>query len=76
MIRTQIYIPSDLHETAKLIAAKKDTSLANLLRGFITKGIISEKKKNKTKSLSSLAKLNIRGGPNDLSKKMNKYLYG
>jgi len=76
MIRTQIYIPSDLHQTAKMIALKKDQSLAGLLRMFITNGISEEKKNLKTKSLSSLARLNIMGGPKDLSKNMDKYIYG
>lgn len=76
MIRTQIYIPSDLHQTAKMIASKNDKSLAELFRMFIYNGIIEEKKNVKHKSLASLSKLNIIGGPKDLSKNMDKYIYG
>lgn len=75
MIRTQIYIPYELHQTAKVVAKRKDESLAKVLRRFITKGIEEEKKQLKPKSLSSLAKLNITEGPKDLSRNMNKYLY-
>lgn len=75
MIRTQIYIPDDLHYMAKLIAKRKDESLAELLRCYIAEGLKKEKEKLKPKSLASLAKLNITGGPKDLSSKMDKYLY-
>lgn len=75
MIRTQIYIPDELHQTAKLIAKIKDESLAEVLREFIAKGIMQERKQIKQKSLSSLTKLNIISGPKDLSRNMDKYLY-
>lgn len=75
MIRTQIYIPEYLHQTAKTIAEKKNESLAKLLRRMIARGIKEENKSTKSKSLSSLSKLNITGGPKDLSRKMDKYLY-
>lgn len=75
MIRTQIYIPEELHQKAKIIAKRKEESLAKLLRHLIAKGVIEEKKRLKPKSLSSLTKLNITGGPKDLSSNMDKYLY-
>lgn len=75
MLRTQIYIPSDLHQAAKLIAKRKEEPLAVVLRRFITKGIKEEKKKLKPKSLSSLANLNIVEGPKDLSGRIDEYLY-
>lgn len=75
MIRTQIYIPEDLHQATKLLALKQKKTLAELIRNFIAVGIIEEKKNIKTRSLSSLAKLNIKGGPKDLSKNIDKYLY-
>ena len=75
MIRTQIYIPDELHQTAKLLAKSKAESLAKLLRRFIAKGVQDEKKKIKQKPLTSLTKLNITEGPKDLSSNMDKYLY-
>jgi len=76
MIRTQIYIPEHLHKTAKNIAEKKNEALAKLLRRLIARGIEEEKKSTKSKPLSSLANLNITGGPKNLSRNMDKYLYG
>jgi len=75
MIRTQIYIPEAIHQEAKVIAKRKEESLAKLLRYLITKGLSEEKKKLKPKSLSLLTKLNITEGPKDLSSNMDKYLY-
>lgn len=75
MIRTQIYIPDELHQAAKTIAKKHKTPLAQVLRGFIFAGVKEEKRKLKSKPLASLAKLNITEGPRDLSSNMDKYLY-
>jgi hypothetical protein len=73
MVRTQIYIPEQIHETAKNIAKRKDTSVAEVYRGYIKKGLGSEKVKSG--SVSALLSLKIRGGPKDLSANMDKYLY-
>jgi len=76
MIRTQIYIPEEIHQETKFLAQKQGKSMAELLRSFITIGVIEEKKKkSKQRSLSSLAKLGIKGGPKNLSKNIDKYLY-
>lgn len=75
MIRTQIYIPEEVHYMAKIIAKTKEEPLARVLRNYIAKGIKEEKKKLKPKPLASLAKLNITKGPKNLSRNMDKYLY-
>lgn len=75
MIRTQIYIPDEIHHAAKKIARTKAESLAKVLRHFIAKGIKEENQKLKPKPLSSLSQLNITEGPKDLSSNMDKYLY-
>lgn len=75
MIRTQIYIPEELHVEAKMIAKQGDESLANLFRRLLTRYIVEEKQKMKPKSLVSLTKLKFTLGPKDLSTNMDKYLY-
>ena len=75
MIRTQIYIPDELHLATKAIAKRKDKSLAEVLRKFIAKGVQEERKQLKALSLNSLTTLNITAGPKDLSSNMDKYLY-
>ncbi|MBI2018801.1 hypothetical protein HYS96_03815 [Candidatus Daviesbacteria bacterium] len=76
MIRTQIYIPETLHERAKNVAKSKKQSLANLYRGFIAGGLQAVEKKRRGNSLDSLIKLNLKGGPKDLSTNIDHYLYG
>jgi len=76
MIRTQIYIPDKIHQETKYIAWRQGKTMAEILRSFITVGVIEEKKKKqKQKPLSSLARLGIKGGPRDLSENIDKYLY-
>ena len=76
MIRTQIYITEEISDALTFMAKIKKKTKAVLIRKFIVNGIIMEKKKKRTPNLSSLAKLNIREGPKDLSKNLDKYLYG
>ncbi len=76
MIRTQLYIPETVHERVKVIARSKKQSLANLYREFINNGLKKETSKNRGGDLTVLAKLNIKGGPKNLSRDMDKYLYG
>lgn len=75
MIRTQIYIPETVHQAARLLARKKNKSLAEIIREFIMRGLKQEKIQNNSKSLDALTKLNITGGPKNLSSQMDKYLY-
>lgn len=74
MIRTQIYVPEVLHNRVKLLAKKQKKPFAEILREFIKQGI-KDQQRTKTKSLESLTKLKITGGPKDLSKNMDKYLF-
>lgn len=76
MIRTQIYLPSDLHQTAKMLASQQAKPVADLYRKFIAAGLRTEKKRRVTNSLTPLAQLKISGGPKDLSQNMDRYLYG
>lgn len=74
MIRTQIYIPETLHSQLKLLASRQKKSLAEVLREFIKQGMVN-KQNTGVKSLQSLIDLKITGGPKDLSKNLDKYLY-
>lgn len=76
MLRTQIYIPENIHQKVKIIANLQNKSMADLIRRLIIVGLIKEEKRIKPKSLDAIAKLNITGGPKNLSSNMDKYLYG
>ena len=73
MLRTQIYIPETLHERARAVARSKKQSLAHLYRSFIANGLNAS---HRGGDLTALAKLNIKGGPKNLSRDIDKYLYG
>ena len=74
MIRTQIYIPEMLHSQVKLLAKRQNKPLAQILRDFIKQGMVQTQNTG-AKSLQALTKLRITGGPKDLSKNLDKYLY-
>lgn len=76
MLRTQIYIPKPLHQTAKLVAKRKKRAVASLYRELITSGLEAELQRQAEKSLDSLLQLKFRGGPKDLSANIDHYLYG
>lgn len=76
MFRTQIYLPEELHQLAKLEAKKEHESLAEFIRRCLEKGIKEKKSQVPLKHISALSELGITGGPRDLSKNMDKYLYG
>lgn len=76
MFRTQIYLPEDLHQLVKLKARQKNESMAEFLRRCIERGMAEEQGQTKRAPFWTLSELNITGGPKDLSKKIDHYLYG
>lgn len=76
MFRTQIYLPEELHQLAKLEAKREHESLAEFIRRCLEKGIQEKKSQAPRKHLSALSELGITGGPKDLSQNIDKYLYG
>ena len=80
MIRTQIYLPETLYRDIKLRAKAKGEPAAQLIREVLEQGMyVSEPAPayKKRRGLASLAgELNIKGGPADLSRRIDDYLYG
>lgn len=76
MFRTQIYLPEELHQLAKMVAQKDHESLAEFIRRCVENGIKEKAAQASRKHLSALSELGITGGPKDLSKKIDIYLYG
>lgn len=78
MFRTQIYLPEELHQLVKLKADQKNESMAEFLRRCIERGMLVEEEKEQKKRAAfwTLSELNVTGGPKDLSKKIDHYLYG
>lgn len=77
MVRTQIYLPIEYQEELAIMAREQGVPKAVIIRRIIKKSL--GKKINSIKDTSpllSLAKLNFKGGPKDLSSRIDYYLYG
>ncbi len=78
MIRTQIYIPKELHRELLKYANRNGQSMAGVVREFIQEGV--EKNalyyKSGKETLKAMLEYNFKGGPKDLSKNLDHYLYG
>lgn len=77
MLRTQIYLPEEYHHELAIIAHNLGVPKAVVIRKILKKAL-----KNKEEligggnDLLALSKLKIKGGPKDLSAKLDSYLYG
>lgn len=79
MIRTQVYLPEVLYEDIKRRARIKGKPAAQLIRDSLEQSLHTSQAQKTTqrKSWAELAKeLNITGGPKDLSRRIDDYLYG
>ena len=81
MIRTQIYLPEAMYRDIKRRARAKGEPAAQLIRDALEKELLIEnlnnpKKSQKRRGLAALADLHITGGPADLSRRIDDYLYG
>ena len=60
------------------MARQRKLSMAYLIRWFIEGGLIKDGSKDISgkKTMQEIAQMNIIGGPKDLSKNLDRYLYG
>lgn len=74
MIRTQVYIPDDLHRDAVLFAQITGTNFSTVVREGIKEVMKREKatKKHNWKKFIGA----VKGGPRDVASKIDYYLYG
>lgn len=77
MIRTQLYLPDEQHQTLLKIAEHSGVSMAELVRNYIRSGLQHAQVGNdgSKKTMQSLAHMNLTSGPADLSSKLDHYLY-
>ena len=76
MLRTQIYLPEDYYNQLNNMAKQMNISMGKTIRIILKKGLEKQKKMiTKGNDLYQLANLKIKGGPKDLSQKIDKYLY-
>ena len=77
MIRTQIDLPESLHAQLHSLAKGRGTSFAQLVRQLLIEQLEALRMKDHSgkRGLQSLAKLNLTGGPSDISDNHTTYLY-
>ena len=75
MIRTQVYIPEDLHRDLMLLTNQTGMNFSQLIREGV-ETVIRKKKIKKNKKWGEGFIGAIKGGPKDLSSKIDYYLYG
>lgn len=76
MLRTQIYLPEEIHGELLEWARKTELPMAELVRRIIKSGLQKKEKFfEKGNDLLKLTKLKIKGGPANLSEKLDSYLY-
>jgi len=78
MQRTQMYLDDKLRKDLIALAKREDTSMAKIARDILKEGV-KRKKKIDTSGIAvmeNLMNLNLKGGPKDLSKNIDHYLYG
>lgn len=75
MIRTQVYIPDDLHGDMALLMRQEGMNFSQLIREGV-KAVIRKKKIKRNKKWGEGFIGAVKGGPKDLSSKIDYYLYG
>lgn len=73
MIRTQVYIPDDLHRDLMLLAKQEGTSFSRLIREG-AKEVVKKKRKIKGDWRKFVGA--VKGGPTDVASTIDYYLYG
>jgi len=78
MVRTQIYIPDNVHHQLMHEAQKQGSSMAQLVRNFIEAGLQHKKDTDQSgkSAIEGLLRMSVKGGPKDLSANLDQYLYG
>ena len=76
MIRTQVYFPDDMYHELKLLTVTGGEKFSDLIRQGVRK-VLEEKKKRKKRAFDPWKDFVgiIKGGPKDLSSKIDYYLY-
>lgn len=76
MLRTQVYLPEELHQELMLLAKSTGVNFSSLIREGAQEVINKKRIKQKKAPLKLLLGAGSRKGPKNLSKEINRYLYG
>ena len=75
MIRTQVYIPDDLHAQLMLLTKQTGANFSTLIREGVEEVVRKKKANDKKKDWRKFIGV-IDGGPADVSSTIDYYLYG
>ncbi|MBI5356353.1 hypothetical protein HZB78_01945 [Candidatus Collierbacteria bacterium] len=75
MIRTQVYIPDDLHKDMAFLMRQEGMNFSQLVREGV-KTVIKNKKMKRVKKWGEGFIGAAKGGPKNLSSRIDYYLYG
>lgn len=76
MLRTQVYLPKNLHQELTTWAKQMDVPMAEVVRKILKAGLVrKESFLDEENDLLELSKLKLKGGPKDLSAKLDFYIY-
>lgn len=78
MIRTQVYLPKQVHQDVKFVAKREKKSEAQVIRELLAQSLEHKQRATIGHGLASLAELGERlgvEGPPDLSRNIDTYLY-
>jgi hypothetical protein len=78
MLRTTINLPFAVHHQLQLLARRRRTTVSDLVRVFIEKGLEAQKSERLDDSLKALKAIQgiAKGGKEDLSGHIDDLLYG
>lgn len=78
MIRTQVYIPEEVHRKLGRLAEQKARPMAEIVRDFIDEGLqkIQTEDYSGKKTLLAIANMKLKGKDTNLSQNIDHYLYG
>lgn len=77
MIQRSFYIERDLYQQVAQLARQQQLSTAQVLRSFVKTGVkkAAIKKRDATKFLLDLASYHLKGGPKDLARHHDRYVW-
>ena len=75
MIRTQVYIPDDLHRDMALLMRQEGMNFSQLIREGV-KTVLKKKKIKRNRKWGEGFIGAAKGGPKDLASRIDYYLYG
>lgn len=76
MIRTQVYIPEDIHRDLMLLANQTKLNFSELIRQGAREVIKKESRVKPKRDWRKFVGAGGKGGPKDLASRIDYYLYG